>query len=87
MTLRILESFRILYKCLPGDIQQRVDRTVHLLIQNPRHPSLHTKKMQGPGNVWEVRVSRNYRVTFFWESDVIILRRVGTHDILKKESP
>ncbi len=86
MTLRFLDSFKACYKRLPADIQLRVDRTLQILRTDPRHPSLRTKKMKGPTNVWEARVTLNYHLTFHWESGQIVLRRAGTRDILKKES-
>jgi len=27
---------------------------------NPRHPSLRVKKIQGAGNIWEMRVTKSY---------------------------
>ena len=54
------------------------------LIRNPRHPSLHVKKLKGTDKL-EIRVSKGYRLTFRFADDVLELRRVGTHDILKKE--
>ena len=34
--------------------------------------------------IWEARVTKGYRLTFEIVDDVYLLRRVGTHDILKK---
>jgi hypothetical protein len=42
--------------------------------------------MKATREVWEARISYSYRMTFVWEGDLIILRRVGAHDILKKET-
>lgn len=84
MTLRYYASFERDYRDLPEDIQRRVDDAILLFEQNPRHPSLRIKKMKGKTNVWEGRVSRNYRFTFEWENDVVTFRRVGTHQILDR---
>lgn len=86
MTFRYLHSFLKDYKGLPKHIQQQVDRALTLLAQNPHHPSLHTKRIIGTRDVWEVRVTLAYRLTFNWELDLVTLRRVGTHDILNKEA-
>ncbi len=32
---------------------------------------------------WEGRITKNYRFTFQIEGEICILRRIGTHDILK----
>jgi len=55
------------------------------LVQNPSYPSLRVKKMQGLDDVWEASVTMSYRITFQRAGDTLILRRIGTHDILKTE--
>ena len=76
------EQFKRDYKKLPRDIQERVDKTLRLLVTHPRHPSLQSKKMQGTEGIWEARVTQGYRITYERVSQGIFLRRVGTHDIL-----
>jgi mRNA interferase RelE/StbE len=80
------EHFTKCYKDLPSGIQAQMDKQLSLLLENPKHPSLRIKKMQGTkGEVFEGRVSRNYRFTFQIEGDTYVLRRVGPHNqILKK---
>jgi hypothetical protein len=46
------------YNSLPADIQKMADKNYALLQADPRHPSLHFKKV---GAFWSVRVGRNYR--------------------------
>ncbi len=86
MILQRFVSFDSDYKHLPKEIQERVDEAILLFEQNPWHPSLRIKKMRATRDVWEGRVTRSYRFTFEWEGDVVTLRRVGAHDILKKET-
>ena len=74
------------YERLSRDAQLLVDKAILLLETNPRHPSLQIKKMKGTKHVWEGRASISHRFTFEWEGNVITLRRVGPHDILKKET-
>ncbi len=71
------------YARLPQQLQQRVDRALELLLENPRHPSLQAKKMKGYENRWEARVTLRYRLIFSIETDTYVLFRVGTHDLLK----
>lgn len=66
------------------DVQKRAEKAIRLLLQNPRHPSLRSKKMQGLDDIWEASVSMSYRMTYQVAGDTIILRRLGTHDILRK---
>ena len=85
MTFRVLDTFRFYYRRLPPDIQRRMDKALQFFEENPRHPSLRIKRIQGTADIWEDRVTRGYRFTFNWEDEVVTLRRLGTHDLLKKE--
>ena len=52
-----------------------------LMFQNPRHPSLRTKKIQGRKDIFESTVAMNIRLTWqYIKKDVILLRKVGPHD-------
>jgi mRNA-degrading endonuclease YafQ of YafQ-DinJ toxin-antitoxin module len=73
------------FQNLPGDVQARAERIIRLLAENPRHPSLRSKKMQGVENIWEASVTLSYRITYEVRGETLVLRRVGTHDILRKE--
>jgi len=48
-----------------------------------RYPSLRVKKMQGGQDIWEARVTRSCRITFNLDGNLITLRTVGEHDVLK----
>jgi len=71
------------YGKLPKQIQTAVDKQIELLLSNPGHPSLNTKKMNDPRDIWEGRITKSYRFTYRIEWDAYVLRRVGTHDVLK----
>ncbi len=83
MKLFFTHSFIRDYQALPNRLQQTVDKKLQLFQENPRQPSLRIKKMQDPRNIWEGRISRGYRFTFQIEEEDCLLRRLGTHDILK----
>jgi mRNA-degrading endonuclease RelE of RelBE toxin-antitoxin system len=72
------------YARLPEAIKDRVDKQLDLLLSNPRHPSLRLKKIRGTEDIWEVRVTRAYRLTLQIAGDTFILRRIGPHDVLRK---
>ena len=72
------------YQKLPEEIKKAAKQQLAFLLSNPDHPSLNMKKMQDPRNIWEARVTESYRFTFQIEKDSYILRKIGTHDILKK---
>jgi len=84
MKLLFTKNFVREYRKLPQQIQEVTDKHLGLLLSNPQHPSLCIKKMQDPRNIWEGRVTESYRFTFQAEEDTYILRKVGTHDMLKK---
>lgn len=64
------------HDALPAEVQALAKRCFALLKEDPRHPSLHFKRI---GDVWSVRVGLHYRalgvnveggIQWFW---------VGTH--------
>jgi len=84
--MRIIRTrpFQEDFKDLPKEIKQRANKALQFLVSNFRYPSLQTKKMQGSReDIWEARITDNYRFTFQVEKDTYILRRIGTHDILQ----
>ena len=84
MKIRRTNSFLKDYRSLPPDIQARVDKQLTLLLDNPKHPSLRMKKLKGT-DIFEIRVSKGYRLTLSSMGEHLVLRRVGPHDLLKKE--
>lgn len=72
------------YKNLPPLLRKRTDEQLKILLENPQHPSLGLKKMKGFPDIWEARVTKNHRFTFQIQGNFYLLRRVGTHDILKR---
>lgn len=74
------ERFKKAYKSLPEEVKVRLKNTLRMLAVNTRHPSLHTKKIKGTKDIWEARVSLDYRLTFQIFKDYFILRNVGHHD-------
>ncbi|MDL1959517.1 MAG: DNA helicase [Deltaproteobacteria bacterium] len=84
MKIRRTASFSKDYKNLPAQIQTRADKQLLRLVENPKHPSLGIKKLRGT-EICEIRVTRGYRLTFKIEKGFLILRRIGTYDLLKQE--
>ncbi len=83
MKLFYTKAFKKDYKSLSPKIQEKTDKAISLLLSNLTHPSLRVKKMSGQENIWEGSITMQYRFTFHVEKDIFILRRVGTHNILK----
>lgn len=62
---------------LPESVQRVARKNFELLKANPRHPSLHFKKV---GRFWSARVGLNYRVLTVEDGDDFIWVWIGTHD-------
>ena len=84
MEIRYAVSFGRDYKRLPREIRVQLPKKFTLLLNNMRHPSLRVKKMEGHEEIWEVRITKGYRFTFQKEEYGYLLRRVGSHDVLKR---
>ena len=52
--------------------------------ENPTHPSLGVKRIQGTRDIWEGRASDSVRFTFEKIDGGILLRNVGRHDATLK---
>jgi mRNA interferase RelE/StbE len=83
MKISTTRPFEKDYESLPETIKERTDKQLSLFLDNPRHPSLRIKKVKGHPNIWEGRITNSYRFTFQISGDICLLRRIGTHDILK----
>ena len=84
MKLAFTKPFKQDYKKLSGNIQELIDKQIAHLLENPKLPSLQIKKMEGRQSIWEARITKGYRMTFQIVGDTYLLRRAGTHSILKK---
>lgn len=84
MRLHPTESFRRDYARLPQNIQERADKQLALFLDNPRRPSLRTKKMEGHRDLWEGRISKDYRFIFRIAGDTYLLLNIGPHDIERR---
>jgi len=64
------------YRQLPQDIQRLADECHQLLRRDPRHPSLHFKRI---GRFWSVRVGLHYRALAVQHEREIVWFWVGPH--------
>ncbi|MBM3248762.1 MAG: hypothetical protein FJZ10_05045 [Candidatus Omnitrophica bacterium] len=80
MNFILTTRFEKAYKSLPEEIKTKVKDALRTLADNFKHPSLHVKKIQGTKDIWEARVSSDYRITFQVIKGYFILRNVGHHD-------
>lgn len=65
------------YSRLPPPIKRLARKTYRLWAQDPRHRSLHFKKV---GNVWSVRVGLEHRAVGLFKEDTVHWFWIGPHD-------
>ena len=61
---------------MPDEIRRLADEAYQLLLRDPKHPSLHFKKI---GRFWSVRVGLHYRALAVEQENTIVWFWVGRH--------
>jgi mRNA interferase RelE/StbE len=79
------EPFKRDFRRLPEALKRRTEAALRLLMANRHHPSLRVKKVRGNilkgyDNIFEGRITRDYRFFFLIETDAYILLRCGSHE-------
>lgn len=66
--------------------QNAIHKAVKLMSQDPRHPSLRTRRVQGTDSVFEASANMDIRITWEYMGDGAILMRNCDHhdDALKR---
>ena len=64
------------YQALPESVRALADKNFALLKADPRHPSLHLKKV---GDYWSVRVGLGYRALAVEVDDGLLWFWIGSH--------
>jgi mRNA-degrading endonuclease RelE of RelBE toxin-antitoxin system len=81
---RTTREFDRAFKRLPRRIQSEVIEKLARFLEDPTHPSLRVKRLKGTQRIWEMSITMSYRVTFEIDNQSVLLRRIGTHDVLKR---
>jgi hypothetical protein len=77
MRHRASPRFWACYNSLPSEVKLHADRCFELLKAEPRHPSLHLKKI---GKYWSARVGLRFRALAIEESSKdLIWVWIGSH--------
>ena len=68
-----------------NDIEKKQFKNkLSIFAENPMHPSLRVKRIQGTPDLFEFSVNMDIRVIWFYEGDALVaLVDIGHHDILK----
>lgn len=85
MKIYRLELFKTNYQQLDKSIQKMTNKKLCLMAKDPFHPSLRTKKIQGTTDIFEASINMNYRITWQYYQDGILLRNIGKHDRTLKD--
>ena len=70
-------GFCAAYKILPLGARKAAEKSFSFLKSNPRHPSLHLKKV---GRYWSARSGLNHRTLGVDAPDGILWIWIGTHE-------
>ncbi|MBI5505108.1 MAG: hypothetical protein HY899_09925 [Deltaproteobacteria bacterium] len=60
-------------------IQRAFEKQLGLMLDNPRHPSLNTKKYDDASGIWQGRVTLSWRFYFTIDGDVFTLLTIRAH--------
>ena len=81
----LTDRFQKHYKMLSNNEQKQITRKLRLLAENPLHPSLRTKRVQGTDDLFECSVNMDIRILWHYVDNIMILLvDIGHHDILKR---
>ena len=72
------EEFWRLYHLLPEHVRAQSRQAYRLFINDPDHPSLRFKKLNGPGSYWSVRFGGGYRAVCQRDGENVVWLWVGT---------
>jgi hypothetical protein len=73
---RANQRFWACYRQLPEDARRLADESYQLLLRDPKHPSLHFKRI---GRFCSVRVGLHYRALAVEHEDSVVWFWVGHH--------
>ena len=68
-----------LFSDLRLDAQQDAKRAYRLFQDNPAHPGLQFKKLEGQDNVYSARIGLEYRALAIMKKDRLVWYWIGSH--------
>jgi len=76
---RTTRRFWRLFAALPEDVQQDAKRAYRLFRDNPAHPGLHFKRLEGESDIYSVRLGLNYRAVAVLKGSRAVWYWIGDH--------
>ena len=84
LQITFTDRFQKHYKNLTDIEKKQFKNKLAIFAENPMHPSLRVKRIQGTPDLFEFSVSMDIRVIWFYEGEQLVaLVDIGHHDILK----
>ncbi len=85
LKITFTERFKKHFRSLTVNEKKLFKNKLSIFSENPLHPSLRTKRIQGTEDLYEFSVNMDIRVIWFYEGDSLVaLVDIGHHDILNK---
>lgn len=79
MRLVYTQRFRKRFNDAPPEIQRAFDKQAQFLLADLHHPSLHAKKYDESRDIWQGRVTRDWRFYFSIEGDAYVMHTIQPH--------
>ena len=79
MQSQTTRQFRRLLSDLPADVQRAARRAYRQFRDNPAHPGLQFKKLEGDDNIYSVRIGLEYRALGVMKKERIVWYWIGSH--------
>ena len=79
MKAEFAEPFLRRFKKLPESVKRKFEKQLIFLLDNPRHPSLRTKKYDEANSIWQARVDSSYRFYFKIQKDTYSIIAITKH--------
>ena len=73
----------------PNITLDKVNTTIQTFINEPNHNSLDSKNIKGCSNyinLYQIRLTSDYRILFELMDDYILLRHIGNHNYIEKHT-
>ena len=70
------DLFKEKVRLLHPNVKKALKSKLELMDQNPKHPSLRTKRIKGSSDIYEASITMNYRMTWQYYQDGILLRNI-----------
>lgn len=80
MKIEYSENFKRAVFALNESDKKQLKKKLKLMLINPRHPSLRSKKIQGTVDIFEASINMNIRITWQYTKNGILLRNIEEHN-------